>query len=86
MGMLEEVKLDIKETVKYLVKLLKQVRRKKIMLYSFFLALISGLFIFYVSKNITLVDLIFIFSSSICLYNIFYPIYSKIADCFKRNN
>lgn len=86
MKLLEEVKIDLLACIKYVYKLLKQVRRKKIIMYSFWLSLISGLAYFYLDKNLTIL-LILIFALSILLYNVHYrtlQIFSDLVDWIQK--
>jgi uncharacterized membrane protein YjjP (DUF1212 family) len=81
--MLEEFKIDLEKSLKYMVKLLKEVRRRKIMLYSLCLALVSGYLLFNFDEN-SILELVFVFSASIALYNFVYPIYMKFVNFFNR--
>jgi hypothetical protein len=66
---MSEIKIDLKDCVKYMVKLYKEVRRKKKMLYSFSFALVNGFIYFLVAQN-NLILLIFSISLSIFLCNL----------------
>lgn len=86
----EEIKIDLLGCLKYMVKHLKQVRRKKIIMYSFWLSLVTGLAYFCLDKNLTIL-LIFIFALSILLYNVHYwvnmfmfGLYTKIKNWYKK--
>ena len=65
---MSEIKIDLKESIKYMVKLYREVRRKKKMLCSFCFALVNGLIYFLVTEN-NLILLIFSVSLSIFLCN-----------------
>lgn len=81
--MLEEFKIDLEKSLKYMVKLLREVRRRKIMLYSLCLALVSYYFVYKFGKN-AIIELILVISASIALYNFVYPIYMKFVNFFNR--
>lgn len=70
--MLEELKIDLKNCLKYLYKLLREVRRIKIFLFS----------LSYVVSFLCFEDkpFIFQFAFTILLYNILYVVYSKIKQ------
>ena len=76
--MLEEIKIDLKDGIKYLVKLFREVRRKKKMLFSLCFTLVSGYILFNFSEHI-LVLLIFIVSTSLLLFNILCFLDSKLS-------
>lgn len=63
-----EIKINLKESIKYMVKLYKEVRRKKKMLCSFCFALVNGFIYFLVTQN-NLILLLFSVSLSIFLCN-----------------
>ena len=85
--MLERLEIDLKSFIKYITKLFKEIRRKKIMLFSLCLAIVSGYIMFNVQEN-TIIDLIFIFSASTTMYNFCYPLaeplYNLSNKLFRR--
>ena len=69
MEKIKQFNFDVLGIIKYFMKLLKQVRRKKIIMYSSWLSLMTGIIYFFVDKNFAIL-LIFIFATTTMGYNV----------------
>lgn len=79
----KQFNFDALGIIKYFVKLLKQVRRKKIIMYSFWLSLITGLIYFYIDKN-NIILLIFALATTSLCYNVHYWLDQKYEIAIKK--
>lgn len=71
MEKIKQFNFDVLGIIKYFMKLLKEVRRKKIIMYSSWLSLITGIIYFFVDKN-PVILLIFVFATTTLGYNVTY--------------
>lgn len=75
----EEIKIDLLGCLKYMYKLSKEIRRRKIVLASFCFTIINGIIYFFIAQN-SVILIVFMISASILFYNVLYPIYMWLLN------
>lgn len=80
----DDLKLDLLGCIKYANKQIRELPRRKIIMFAFSLALTTGIIYFYISNNQTIL-LIFAFSFAVFLYNVLYFCYMRITECINKH-